>query len=142
MPGWRLLEYEDERGRRLFTDWYENQPADARAVFEPAWSFLSAKLDPADWLAFGDRFLECKKQHLGLHEIKFKCPKNLRIGRLADCQYRIAGHWRPHEREFVALRGCFKAGRQDYEPANAFDDALKLRRRLLAGKGATHERRF
>lgn len=136
MSHWRFVEYVGADGKRPFSAWYCLQDKEVKAAFD--FLVLQRRVMP-DWTAAPSRasqkqFAQLTREHAGLHELRFWVSNDVRPSQ--PRRLRVAGIFRPSEREFVLLAGCEKRmGGEIYDPADAFDTALKLKAALEAGRG-------
>ncbi|HVA01237.1 MAG TPA: hypothetical protein VMV34_06215 [Terriglobia bacterium] len=147
MHYWRFLDYWSEGNDRknLIEEWYRNEGEELQAAFDTALNELAGT---EDWRDLG-WFKVLTGKHTGLCEIKIDIPENPVVpGRKPPAtHYRPVGFIKrePGEfisGEFVLLLGCKKSGRS-YEPPNAFDLALDLKRKFQEeGRGRIHAHSF
>ncbi len=122
--------YTDDRPpRNLIRDWYSLQDDEVRAEFDGTLTLLEAM---PDWTKT-DIVKQLERTHIGLTEIVIDLKRRRPFRHI-----RPVGIWHPPERVFILLMGCEKSGRI-YIPANAFDEALKHKARIEAGRGAISE---
>jgi hypothetical protein len=131
MTPWRLLDYITESRINPIQDWYATQPDVVQVAFET--TILTLK-GTDDWLNPSRKaFKELFRDHAGLSEILL-FPDGL----WPLFKFRVAGLYRPQEREFIFLVGCKKRIRS-YTPPGAFDIAMEYKKAFDAGKGTTRE---
>ncbi len=134
MTPWRILEYVTADGISPVQDWYEAQEDGVRAAFDNVILLLRAV---EDWLnPERVEFANLKREHVGLSEVRFWFkPRFLAKHR----KFRVAGLYRPDEREFVLLVGCEKRLRSLYIPRDPFDLAMTYKQHLEVGEGGLRE---
>ena len=127
MPSDVFFDYytDDRPPRNLIREWYALQDDQVRAAFDGTLDLLEAMPDWTD-----TDIVKVLEKHLGLTEIVIDIKKKRPFRHI-----RPVGIWHPQERLFILLGGCEKSGRI-YIPANTFDEALKYKARLDAGRGA------
>ena len=123
---WRFLDYYTSDGVNLIRDWYLRQDADVQAVFDS----VIRELETAKTWDDPDYFKDLHKRHAGLSEIKFMIGKR----KFRPVGFSLRDPTEDELGEFAIILGCEKSGRI-YEPPNAFDTALELKR-LYEDEGA------
>ncbi|MCZ6548560.1 MAG: hypothetical protein O6837_10660 [Deltaproteobacteria bacterium] len=118
------MDYRTEDGN-LIEEWYLSQNEIVQAEFDTILNILAGT---ENWGRL-KQVMALSRKHRGLHEIRF---------RVGDVRYRPVGFFSLNYREFILLMGCEKrAG--IYSPSKAFDLALVLKCKFVAGKGSIHE---
>lgn len=116
-------------------EWYAAQDDKVRASFDFT---LYQRRVTDDWInpnpkSARKQFKTLDREHLGLAELRFGCED----GR----DFRVAGLYRPDQREFVLFTGLAKKWRGlIQEPPDAFDVAMKYKKQFEVGIGELRER--
>lgn len=137
MRPWTFRAYVTPDGGCPIGDWYAQQEARVKAVFDDTRDKLRSE---KDWLETDDLlFRPLQQKHIGLGEIRFHTiainPINKRPFRR---RFRPVGIWRPERHDFIFLLGCEKWG-MNYCPKDAFDLALSYKALLEQGRGTVRE---
>ncbi len=129
MAYWKFLDYITEDRHNPILEWYTTLETDVRAAFDVLVQDLSGT---EDWDAPKPRkrkYRLLRRRHIGLCELIF---------RVGNRKFRPLGVLISENREFIFLGGC-EHRRFFSIPANAFDEALRLKSLFEQGRGATRE---
>ena len=113
------------------SDWYGTLEPQIQAEFDV---FVKTMAETEDWDEPKEKerkYEELSRKHAGLCELKFKVGKR---------RFRPVGILHRGIREFIFLGGCEEKGWfGTTDPANAFDNALRLKQAYDQGRGTTRE---
>jgi hypothetical protein len=137
MTSWRYLDYLTPGGGCPIQEWMELQEDEVIAVLR---TILYERRELDDWQRPPTRHMKKQfkvltNEHIGLAELRFGTATVFTRDKRT---FRVAGWFRPEEREFVLFTGCEKSmGGQIEDPHDAFDIALGFKISLEAGIGET-----
>lgn len=127
MAYWEFLDYITEDHRNPVMDWWGGLEPQPMADFDVLVAALSETEDWDEAKKSKRKYKELTRNYPGLFELIFKADgKN----------FRPLGILKRIERQFIFLGGCEKHPFWTV-PANAFENAYKLKTKLEKGRGAT-----